>query len=89
MGIYWASLVAQIVRNLPGIWGLGFDSSFGKIPWRREWLPTSVFLGIFREWILPSLHRGKVSYLSVVSFTTKKAESIFISCNLLLFLFSF
>jgi len=22
----------------------GFDLSFGKIPWRREWQPTPVFL---------------------------------------------
>ena len=38
------SLVAQMVKNPPAmqetqVWSLG-----GKIPWRREWLPTPVFL---------------------------------------------
>ena len=33
-------------------WGRpGFDPWVGKIPWRREWLPTPVFLpGEFRGW---------------------------------------
>ena len=31
-------MVAQSVKNLPG-----FDPWFGKIPWRREQLPTPVF----------------------------------------------
>ena len=39
----WASLVAQVVKNLhcrrPG-----FNSWVGKIPWRREWQPSPVFL---------------------------------------------
>ena len=39
----WASLVAQLVirlqRRRPG-----FDPRVGKIPWRRERLPTPVFL---------------------------------------------
>ena len=36
----WASLVAQLVKNprRPG-----FDPRAGKIPWRREKLPTPVF----------------------------------------------
>jgi len=34
----WASLVSLLVKNLPG-----FDSWLGKIPWRRERLPTPVF----------------------------------------------
>ena len=33
-----ASLVAQLVKNSPG-----FDPWVGKIPWRRERLPTPVF----------------------------------------------
>ena len=29
---------------------MGFDPWVGKIPWRREWLPTPVFLlGEFQE----------------------------------------
>ena len=36
----WASLVAQMVKNLPA----RFDPWVRKIPRRREWLPTPVFL---------------------------------------------
>ena len=35
----WASLVAQLVKNLPAMW----ETWVGKIPWRRERLPTPVF----------------------------------------------
>ena len=40
----WVFLMAQLVKNPPAmretcVWSLG-----GKIPWRREWLPTTVFL---------------------------------------------
>ena len=38
-----ASLVAQLVKNLPAMPETGFDSWVGKIPWRRERLPTLVF----------------------------------------------
>ena len=38
-----ASLVAQLVKNLPPVWETWFDLWVGKIPWRREWQPTSVF----------------------------------------------
>jgi len=41
----WASLVAQLVKNLPAIAeDLGLIPGLvGKIPWRRERLPTPVF----------------------------------------------
>ena len=39
----WAFLMAQMVRNPPAMWVTGFDPWIGKIPWRREWLPTPVF----------------------------------------------
>ena len=35
----------------------GFDLWVGKIPWRREWQPTSVFLS---EKILPTEEPGKL-----------------------------
>ena len=46
-----ASLVAQLVKNLPAVqetlgWEeelQGFNSWVGKIPWRRKWQPTPVF----------------------------------------------
>ena len=40
----WASLVAQLVKNLPAMWvDLGLIPGLGMIPWRRERLPTAVF----------------------------------------------
>ena len=39
-----ASLVTQMVKNLVQCRRPGFDPWVRKIPWRREWLPTPVFL---------------------------------------------
>ena len=39
----WASLVAQLVNNLPAMQGTWFDPWVGKIPQRKERLPTLVF----------------------------------------------
>ena len=38
----WASLVAQLAKNPPALGRPGFDPWVGKIPWRRERLPTPV-----------------------------------------------
>ena len=38
----WASLMAQMVANLPDR-RPGFNPWFGKVLWRREWLPIPVF----------------------------------------------
>ena len=38
------SLVAQMVKNLPAMQDTRVRSLLGKIPWRREWQPTPVFL---------------------------------------------
>ena len=40
-----ASLVAQTIKNPPAMQETGFDSWVRKIPWRRDGLPTPVFLG--------------------------------------------
>ena len=40
----WVSLVAQTVKNLPAMQETWFDPWIGKIPWRRKWPPTPVFL---------------------------------------------
>ena len=40
-----ASLVAQLVKNLPVCRRPWFDPWVGKIPWSRDRLPTPVFLG--------------------------------------------
>ena len=39
----WASIVAQLVKNPPAMWETWVRSWVGKIPWRRERLPTPVF----------------------------------------------
>ena len=39
----WASLVAQLVMNLPAMQETWVWTLVGKIPWRRERLPTPVF----------------------------------------------
>ena len=46
------SLVAQMVKNLLTMQiKPRFDAWIGKIPWRREWQPTPVFLpGEFYGW---------------------------------------
>ena len=44
--LYRASPGAQLVKNLPAMLGdPRFDSWVGKIPWRKDSLPTRVFLG--------------------------------------------
>ena len=45
-----ASLVAQMVKNLPAIWEMQVQSWVRMIPWRRAWQPTPVLLpGEFHE----------------------------------------
>ena len=41
---FYLSLLAQMVKNLPAMQETLFDPWVRKIPWRREWLPTPVFL---------------------------------------------
>ena len=43
--VLWVFLVAQLVKNLPAMQETRFNSQVGKIPWRRDRLLTSVFLG--------------------------------------------
>ena len=44
--ILWASLVAQLVNIPPVMW----ETWVGKIPWRRAWQPTPVFLSGESSW---------------------------------------
>ena len=51
----WASLVAQVTKNLPAMWETWVQFLIGKIPWRRERLPTPVFWprefhGLYSPW---------------------------------------
>ena len=41
---FGAFLVAQMVKNLSVMQEMRVQSLVRKIPWRREWLPTQVFL---------------------------------------------
>ena len=53
------SLIAQLVKNLPASRRSRLNSWVGKIPWRRDRLPTPVFLGF------PSGSDGKESACNV------------------------
>ena len=44
--IKWASLVAQMVENLPTMWETWVWSLGQEDLWRREWLPTPVFFPV-------------------------------------------
>ena len=51
----WASLVAQLAKNLPVMWETWVRSLVGKIPQRREGLPIPVFWpgefhGLYSPW---------------------------------------
>ena len=37
-------LVAQMVKSLPAMWEIWVWSLDGKMPWKRKWQPTPVFL---------------------------------------------
>ena len=52
-------MIVQLEKNLPAKQGILVDSWVGKIPWRRDRLPTPVFLGF------PCGSAGKESACSV------------------------
>ena len=39
-----------MVKNLPAVQRPGFNPWVEKFPWRREWLPTPVFLPGISPW---------------------------------------
>ena len=43
LSLGWASLVAQVVKNLPVMWETRVHSLGWEDPWRKEWLPIPVF----------------------------------------------
>ena len=47
---FWASLVAQRVKNPPVIWDTWVHSQVGKIPWMRAWQSIPVFLPGDSSW---------------------------------------
>ena len=46
----WASLVAQMVKNLPVMRETWVNPCAGKIPWRRAWQPALVALPGESQW---------------------------------------
>ena len=63
----WASQVAQIAKNLPKCRRTGFDPWVRKIPWKRSWQPTLVFL--------PGESHGQRSLAGYSSWGHKELES--------------
>ena len=65
----WASLVAQLVKNLPAVWKTWVWSLGGKTPWRREMLLTPVFFlgefhGLYSLWGRKELDTTEQLWLS-------------------------
>ena len=63
------SLVAQLVKNPPALWESGFNPWVGKIPWRRERLPTPVFWpgefpGLYNPWGYKESDTDRVTFTS-------------------------
>ena len=48
--LHGASLVAQLIKNLPAVRESGFNSWIGKTLWMRAWQPTPVFLPVESPW---------------------------------------
>ena len=64
----WASLVAQMVKDLLAMQETWFDPWVRKIPWRREWQPT------------PSLEEVVVEVSSLAHLTLQRQVSSSLSC---------
>ena len=62
MALYGAALGAQTVKNLPAC-----DPWVGKIPWRRKWQPTPVFL--------PGKSHGQRSLAGYSPWTLKESDT--------------
>ena len=61
-----ASLVAQMVKNLPIFWETWFNPWVEKIPLRREWTLTPVFL--------PGKFHGQMSLVGYNPWTVKESD---------------
>ena len=68
--LIWASLVAQMVKNLPAMqetWMRSLGGISGKMPWRREWQPTPVFL--------PGKFHGERSLVDYSAWGSKESDT--------------
>ena len=75
----WASLVAQLVKNRLQCGRPRFDPWVGKIPWRRERLPTPVFWagefhGLYSPWSRKESDRTEQLSLHIIPETIKSWE---------------
>ena len=77
-GLNRASLVAQMVKNLPAMQETLFDPWVGKISWRREWQPTPVFL--CREFRGQTMGSQRVGHDWVTN-TTRGGQRWSTACN--------
>ena len=60
-------LLTQVVKNLPAVCRLGFNSWVRKIPWRRERLPTPV--------LLPGKSNGERSLVGYSPWSCKESDT--------------
>ena len=81
-GIILVSLVAQLVNNTPARRETWVQSWVGKIPWRRERLPSPVFWpGEFHGLHSPWGHRVGLLSLSLFTYWEKMNYFEFIICS--------
>ena len=80
----WASLMAQKERICHQCRGTEFNPWVGKIPWRREWLPTPVFLPA-------EFHGEKIpaSYIPCGGKESDTAEQLVLSVYIYINIYSF
>ena len=78
----WASLMAQMVKNLPAMWETWVESLGWKDPWRREWLLTPVFCpGEFHgQWNLAGYSPWGCKGENWVTFTFQSQAKLFHKC---------
>ena len=81
----WASLVAQLVKNPPAMWGTWVRSLSWEDPLRRERLPTPVFWprefhGLYSPWDCKESHMTErlslsLSFKVLIQVNSKKNKS--------------
>ena len=62
-----------MVKNLPAKQNTGFDSWVGKIPWRRKWQPTPVFL--------PGKYHGQRSLAGCSLWGLRESDDLATECK--------
>ena len=77
----WASLIAQLVKNPPAMQETPFDSWVRKMCWKRDRLPTPVFLGFpcgyLREYLISKviLYKFLLEKLEIIEKYLKETRS--------------